>query len=232
MPTLVFDLEAIPDASLGPYESKREDAFPPPPYWQIVSIGCVRLDDAMRVTKIESIDGDEREKLTALIGLIQRHKPRIVTFGGRNYDLPVVTARAIRHGLAFPYRFTRDVSYRYGTDTALDLFELLSDFGATRNAGGLDVWARLCGLPGKMGVKGSDVEAMRAAGEHDRIDTYCLCDALDATGVLLRAELTRGIDRGEYLTAAAAFLAAVDGDKRLSEYGARINRPRLLLEEP
>ena len=58
-----------------------------------------------------------------------------------------------------PWWFSdRNTRYRYSTDGHFDLMDFLADFGAAKNAR-LDVYAKLVGFPGKVGVDGSQVAA-------------------------------------------------------------------------
>ena len=63
----------------------------------------------------------------------------------------------------------------------------------------LDVAARTIGLPGKVFGVGSGVDALFAAGEHEKIDLYCLTDVVQTAFVLGRHLLLRGqMQRSEY----------------------------------
>src|SRR5215468_11433458 len=82
----------------------------------------------------EDGDKDERGTLAALAGYLDAHRDlTIVTWNGRGFDLPVVAARCLRHGVAFPWYYQRrDARYRYSPDGHLDLMDLLADHGATK----------------------------------------------------------------------------------------------------
>jgi len=62
-----------------------------------------------------------------------------------------------------------------------------------RMTGGLHMLATLLQKPGKMDTKGSMVQVLWEAGEHLRIDDYCLCDVLDTYFVHLRLAVLRGL---------------------------------------
>jgi predicted PolB exonuclease-like 3'-5' exonuclease len=79
---------------------------------------------------------------------------------------------------------------RYGRH--LDLFDFLTNSGATRLRGGLDLVARLVGLPGKAGVRGGDVQALWEAGRFDEIHRYCRRDVIETYLVFLHVEHLRG----------------------------------------
>src|SRR5438105_3390986 len=78
-----------------------------------------------------------------------RYKERVklVSFNGRCFDLPLLEMAAFRYGCtAREYYQSRN---RYGGGH-IDVMDWLSNFGALRVNGGLDVLAKLLGKPGKM----------------------------------------------------------------------------------
>ncbi len=125
-------------------------------------------------------------------------QPTLVTFNGRFFDLPVLELAAFRYGIAVPSWFNMTgASYnqprnRYNSNAHLDLQDVISNFGATHVNGGLNLCAQLLGKPGKMDTKGSMVQDLWEAGEHERIDDYCMCDALDTYFVFLRTRVLLG----------------------------------------
>ena len=126
--------------------------MPPPPFNQIVTLGCMLLEDY--VPKRLGIVGERRtegEMLTDFAHWLDAKKPTVVTWNGRGFDMPVITSRALRHGVPMPWWFSdRNTRYRYSTDGHFDLMDFLADFGAAKNAR-LDVYAKLVGFPGQGG---------------------------------------------------------------------------------
>lgn len=125
-------------------------------------------------------------------------RPTFVTFNGRGYDLPVLELNAFRAGLSLQDWFDdsgpsyRQRRNRYNTGSHLDLMEVLSNFGAGRISGGLNVMANMLGKPGKTGIDGSQVQDMYDGGRTEEINRYCRCDVLDTYFVLLRTRVLRG----------------------------------------
>lgn len=125
-------------------------------------------------------------------------RPTLVTFNGRGYDLPVLELAAFRYGLSVPAWFNvearsfEQARNRYNTDAHLDLYDLLSNFGAARLTGGLNLLANLIGKPGKTGVDGSQVQDMYDRGEAEAVNNYCRCDVLDTYFVFLRTRVLLG----------------------------------------
>jgi hypothetical protein len=125
-------------------------------------------------------------------------RPSLVTFNGRGFDLAVLELAAYRYGLPIPAWFRQgaksweDPRNRYSSPCHIDLLDVVSNFGAARVSGGLDLLATLLGKPGKMETKGEMVQDLWTAGEHQRIDDYCMCDCLDTYFVFLRIRLLQG----------------------------------------
>ena len=125
-------------------------------------------------------------------------RPTLVSFNGRSYDIPVLELAAYRYGYSVPAWFNIDArTYeqarnRYNSLAHLDLLDLISNFGASRVSGGLNLLANLIGKPGKSGVDGSQVQGMYEAGKISEINDYCRCDVLDTYFVFLRTRVLLG----------------------------------------
>jgi hypothetical protein len=119
-------------------------------------------------------------------------KPTLVTFNGRTFDVPLLELAAFRYGLSVPGWFDlRSRSFdqrrnRYNLSSHLDLYDVLTNYGATRFHGGLNLAANLLGKPGKMEVQGHMVQDLFDRGQLAEINDYCRCDVLDTYFVFLR----------------------------------------------
>ena len=124
--------------------------------------------------------------------------PTLVSFNGRSFDVPLLELAAFRFGLQVPGWFNLSAKAydqhrnRYNTDAHLDLYDLLTNFGASRFNGGLNLAAQLLGKPGKMDVQGDMVQDLYQQGKLAEIADYCRCDVLDTYFVFLRAEVLVG----------------------------------------
>ena len=226
---LVLDIETIPDPELPRID--ESDRVPPPPYNQIVTLGCLLLEDY--VPKRLGVVGEgkgEADMLGDFAQWLDAKKPTVVTWNGRGFDMPVITSRALRHGISMPWWFQdRNTRYRYSTDGHFDLMDFLADFGATKNAR-LDAYAKLVGFPGKVGVDGSQVAPMVHAGQLEEVNSYCLCDVAQTAAIFLRVELLRGVfDRVRYRELARALLAFFDEQPRLLPVTEKVDRERFVL---
>jgi len=236
---LVMDIETVQDPAL-PWDAAKE-GFPPPPFHEVVAVGALWLEPDLTFQRIgvfgvphEGGEGDEPSEtkvLEAFAQFVGKARPHIVTYNGRRFDMPVLVHRCLRHGVPFGmYYSDRDYRYRFSDLGHIDLADFLTDHGAARMAG-LDVLARSIGLPGKMDVDGSMVQAMHDQGQVAEIRAYCLQDVVQTAFVFLRCELLRGrVDRDGYRHAAAGLWNALSDDERVSEVLERSERERLLLE--
>ena len=85
-----------------------------------------------------------------------------ITFNGRTFDVPFLMVRSAIQGV----RPTKDLmqgryawQQRNNTAVHIDLFDMLTFYGATRRKGGLHLWSRAFGIesPKSGGVSGEDV---------------------------------------------------------------------------
>jgi 3'-5' exonuclease len=236
---LIFDLETVPDYSLYvvPEAQAGTDRPIAPPYAHCpIAIGVLWLDQDYSFKRLgivgeERATQDEATILSDFVSFIDRHRPRLVTYNGRTFDLPVVAMRALHHGLAMPWYYKgRDYRFRYSDEGHLDLCDFLSDHGASRYIS-LNAAARLIGLPGKMGVDGSQVETLYRSGQIQTIRHYCLTDVVQTTFLFLRFQLLQGsLALSRYKEVATGLLEALMADGRTVELLDLIDRPRLLLE--
>jgi len=229
---LVLDIETIPDAERW---QPPESPAPFPPTWahRIVVIGCLWLDHGYRLKRFGVIGdtdgGTERGLLEDFSRFVGRARPVLVTYNGRSFDLPVIALRSLCHGVSLGWYYReRNVRYRYSEEGHLDLCDWLADHGATRS-GSLDAVARLIGLPGKVGVDGSQVEGLYRAGQLAAIQRYCLAVVAQTALLFLRFRLLQGmLNVDQYQQATAALLDAFAADGRVGEVLDGTNREHLL----
>ncbi len=182
------------------------NAFPRQPFHKVVAISFLEAEiDADGMHEVyflkELRSGgeagfDEAQLLQGFFQYFERLKPRLVSFNGRGFDLPVLKYRAMVHGIASPWLHQagdkwNSYSSRYSMDWHCDLIEQLSDFGASARVKLAEVCA-VFGFPGKFGVDGSKVAEMIDAGEVQAVRDYCETDVLNTYLVYLRFMLHRG----------------------------------------
>jgi predicted PolB exonuclease-like 3'-5' exonuclease len=229
---LVLDIETVLDAELPIVQAADTERLPAPPHHRVVVIGAMMLDAAYEVKRIGIVSEakDEAGMLADFAKLLEERRPCLVTFNGRSFDLPVIATRCLRYGIPLRHYYrSRDVRYRFNADGHMDLMDYVADFGAAK-ASRLDVIAKLCGMPGKVGVEGKDVGPLVHAGRLQEVRNYCLCDVAQTAGVFLRVQLLRGeLEREEYLRAMQGLLTLIKTDERLSPVAQALNEQRLLL---
>src|SRR5438067_1795506 len=117
------------------------------------------------------------------------YKAKLVTFNGRAFDMPLLELAAFRYGFSARDYFQNS---RNRFNGPIDLCDWLTNFGACRMVGGLDLLAKLLGKPGKMEVSGDQVYQMHLDGKLQEVNDYCLCDTLDTYFVFLRTRILTG----------------------------------------
>jgi 3'-5' exonuclease len=234
---LVLDIETVPDPELYvPPDSAAGTGSPapfPPLYChQPVVLGALWLDEAYRFRRLGVVgEGkDERGMLEDFSQFVGRYQPDLVTYNGRSFDLPVLALRALRHGVPMSWYYQGRLRNRYSEEGHIDLCDMLSDHGAARSMS-LDALARLIGLPGKVGVDGSQVEGLYRDGQLPAIKAYCLADVAQTTLLFLRFRLLQGaLAPVEYRRLAADLMDNLRSDRRIHELVRQIDGDRLLLE--
>lgn len=197
-PMLVFDTETVPDADMARRVLARPDlvddealalvaparmpdqahGFPKPLYHRVVAISVLVVDASGHVPFFQALapGGSEAELLQAFWEGLARQagRSRLVSFNGRGFDIPVLTQRALHHGVSPAAWWQGDYAPRF-QNGHVDLMDLLANFGAAQ-APSQHEMATLFGLPGKLGVDGGDVLQLWQLGERRRIEAYCSCD--------------------------------------------------------
>jgi 3'-5' exonuclease len=131
----------------------------------------------------------------------------LVSFNGRGFDLPVLELAALRCGISAPSYFGREDSprSRHSPERHLDLYDYLTNYGASRLHGGMDLLLKMLGLPGKREMNGAMVQEYFEAGRLDEIHRYCRGDVIQTYFLFLRIELMRGrIGEATYRAALAS----------------------------
>lgn len=229
---LVLDIETVPDQALWtPPDGAPAGTFPPLYGHKPVVLGVLWLDEFYRFKKLGVVgEGkDEPGMLEDFSAFVSRYHPDIITYNGRSFDLPVIALRSLRHGVPMSWYYQGRVRNRYSEEGHLDLCDMLSDHGAARSMS-LDAMARLIGLPGKVGVDGSQVEGLFAAGALEEIKNYCLADVAQTALLFLRFRLLQGaLEAPQYRQAATDLMDALRADGRLGQLMSAIDGDRLLL---
>jgi len=169
---------------------------------RVLVISCV-FRNAKGVTVQSFVDrsGDEEGAvIQTFFEKIEKHQPQLVSWNGGGFDLPVLHYRGLRHGIVADkywdlgeddreYKWNNYIS-RYHT-RHLDLMDLLALYQPRANAP-LDAMAKLCGLPGKLGMDGSQVYPAYLDGKLEDIRRYCETDVMNTYLLYCRFQKMRG----------------------------------------
>ena len=237
-PILVFDIETIPDVDglrrvwdLAPEVSeqgvvdlvsqRRRQAtgsdFMPHYLQRVVAISCVlRSNDGIRVWSLGSAQDSERDIVARFFDGIEKYTPQLVSWNGSGFDLPVLHYRSLFHAIpGCCYWDTGDNNKDFKWNNYLsrfharhtDLMDVLAGY-QNRAFAPLDEIAQLCGLPGKLGMDGSQVYEAWKRGEIGAIRDYCETDVANTFLLYQRFQLIRGaLDRAAYDQEVALFRA-------------------------
>ncbi|WP_435103744.1 3'-5' exonuclease [Arhodomonas sp. AD133] len=177
----------------------------------VISVAA-RIGDKFRVFSIGDAETGEGEVIQRFFDGLDRYVPRLVSWNGSGFDLPVLHYRGMIHGVSAPRYFEsgdNDQAFRFNNylnrfhERHTDLMDVLAGYQPRANAP-LDEMASLCGFPGKMGMSGAKVRECIEAGDYEAVRNYCETDVLNTYLLYLRFELLRGrLDRTGYDEACA-----------------------------
>ena len=220
-PILVFDIETVPDAETGrallglhglddaaviqAMAAQRLQArgtdFQPAHLHRVVGISiALRRNDEFKVLSLGTEQDVEAELVRQFFGGVEKYHPVLVSWNGSGFDLPVLHYRALKHGIAAPkYWDTGQLDREAKWDNYIgryqfrhtDLMDVLALYQA-RSYAPLHEMAVLLGLPGKLGMDGSQVASAFQAGKIAEIRAYCETDVLNTYLIYLRFLLMRG----------------------------------------
>ena len=213
---LVLDTESVPDGRLlgkvkypgeplGPDEAVRRaqatardqswngSDFLPVTFHYPVAVCVIRVAADFSLQALTCLDAPQyrpREIVRKFWQGLTNYRAKLVTFNGRCFDMPLLELAAFRYGCS-AHDYFYNSRNRFGGNH-IDLLDWLSNYGACRLAGGLDLLSKLLGKPGKMEVSGDQVYELYRAGRLQEINDYCLFDTLDTYFVFLRTRVLLG----------------------------------------
>jgi predicted PolB exonuclease-like 3'-5' exonuclease len=221
-PILVFDIETIPDvaglrklwelsdavsddAVVELVSQRRRQAtgndFFPTHLQRVVAISCALRDrDSVKVWSLGTREDGERDLVKRFFDGIDKYVPQLVSWNGAGFDLPVLHYRALFHGVPAccywdlgddnkDFKWNNYISRFHTRHT--DLMDLLAGY-QNRAWAPLNEIAVLSGLPGKLGMDGSQVWPAYKRGEIDAIRNYCETDVANTYLLYLRFQMMRG----------------------------------------
>ncbi len=244
----VFDCETVPDVELvksefqisgSDYdvsnkafqiqEEKSGYSFLPIPFHQVVAISAVICDDYGKFEKVNSINGNnEKEMIKNFLDFIDKKQPKLVSFNGRAFDMPMLMIRAMKYNLSCLAYFEKEnielnknkwdnYRSRYSDRFHVDLMDHIGEFGAVRGLK-LDLLCKMAGLPGKYDVHGDEVTELYYNNEIEKIKEYCESDVLNTYWLYLKYELLKGLmSKEDYMDNLFGFAEKLNGKKSYTE---------------
>jgi predicted PolB exonuclease-like 3'-5' exonuclease len=226
---LIIDTESVPDGRLlrlvkypelslsddeaidKAQQEARENSytgsdFLPVTFQLPVSVCVARVGRDFSLERITCLDAPHyrpKEIVCQFWAGLEKHHAKLVTFNGRGFDMPLLELAGYRYACPALSYFQKSRNRYSG---AIDLLEWFTNFGAYRMNGGLNLLAKMLGLPGKMNVTGDQVLKLYRERRLQEINDYCMCDTLDTYFVFLRTRVMMGelsFEREVELVAAA-----------------------------
>jgi predicted PolB exonuclease-like 3'-5' exonuclease len=219
---VIFDIETIPDGkliadtrypdlNLTPDEavlrfqdetrasSSSGSDFVPLTYHLPVAVCALKVGPDFRIQSLKCLDCPQyrTEEIVRLFWKgVDHHRACLVSFNGRAFDVPVLELAAFRQGLSIGWHFNGDGQargprHRFG-DYHIDLLDFFTNYNAIKLHGGLNLLAKMIGLPGKVEMHGSDVYEMIRRGNQQTVNEYCTFDVLDTYFIFLRTRVLLG----------------------------------------
>lgn len=170
-----------------------KNSFPRQPFHKVVAISFLEAEiirdekgEKYILNEIRSggnINSSEEDLIKGFFSHLKKQPPRLVSFNGKTFDLPVLKYRAIKYGISAPWLYKmgdkwNNYSQRYSLDWHCDLIDAFSDFGASSRVK-MNELCVLLGLPGKIDIDGSGVNDLFDAGKIEEIRNYCETDVIN-----------------------------------------------------
>lgn len=170
------------------------NSFVRQPFHQVVAISfaeCIieYLSDGTETYHLEEIrsggtvESSEYDLIAGFFSKFNHTRPRLVSFNGKYFDLPVLKYRAMKHGVSAKFLFKggdkwNNYHSRYALDWHCDLIDAFSDYGASARVKMSEISA-LFGIPCKTSVDGSMVQQLFSDGKFIEIRNYCEEDVVN-----------------------------------------------------
>lgn len=171
-----------------------KNSFLRQPFHQVISISFLEAEivrdfnggEFYKIIDLRS-GGDllasEADLVKGFFSHLKKNLSRLVSFNGKNFDMPVLKYAAMKHEVEAAWLYKtgdkwNNYNQRYSLDWHCDLAEAFSDFGASAKVKMNELCAAF-GLPGKIGVDGSQVMGMFDEGRLQEIRDYCETDVIN-----------------------------------------------------
>ena len=148
---------------------------------QVIFIADDFESNTRDVTGVDFMPVMDEVELLNQFWSVARHYDKVVTFNGRQFDIPFLYLRSAQ--LDVPITRKNWLGYRFATEPHCDLAEQLTFYNVSGRSGAarrfnLDFYCRIFGVdsPKSHGVTGMDVNQLREEERYGEIAEYCLRD--------------------------------------------------------
>jgi predicted PolB exonuclease-like 3'-5' exonuclease len=189
-------------------EKHNGNPFLRQPFWNIVCLSYVlvkiikngdgtEFHEIVDVNSISSFKSSEKALLEKFWSLFNKYKPKLVTWNGANFDVPVLKYRSMKYGISCSFFFQHGGKWdgyqsKYSAIN-IDLMLLLSDYGSSAKLKLSEICCMLA-IPCKLGDnEGSKVSEFYDAQKYTEIREYCETDVLATYLVFARYCILSGV---------------------------------------
>ncbi len=148
---------------------------------QVIFIADDFESNSRNVGGVEFVPVMDEEELIAQFWEVAKHYDKVVTFNGRQFDIPFLYLRSAQ--LDVPISKKNWLGYRFATEPHCDLAEQLTFYNVSGRDGAarrfnLDFYCRVFGIesPKSHGVTGMDVNQLMKEENYEAIAEYCVRD--------------------------------------------------------
>lgn len=184
-----------------------KNSFLRQPFHKVVAISFLEANiirhpdgtESYELTDLRSggkIDDEEEVLIRGFFAHLGKRCPRLVSFNGRTFDLPVLKYRAMKYGISAPWLFNsgdkwENYNKKWSLEWHCDLIDAYSDFGSSARIK-MNEACSIFDFPGKVGIDGGDVFSMYLNQKQLEIRQYCETDVINTYLLYLRYHLFCG----------------------------------------
>ncbi len=188
-------------------EKHNGNAFLRQPFWNIVCLSYVlvkivpngnnsEFHEIVDINSVSSFKSSEKALLEKFWSVFNKYKPKLITWNGANFDIPVLKYRSMKYGIScsffFQYGGKWDGYQSKYSPINVDLMLLLSDYGNSAKLKLSEICCMLA-IPCKLGDnEGSKVSELYDTQKYTEIREYCETDVLATYLVFARYCILNG----------------------------------------
>ncbi len=182
------------EEELTRYHEQYNNTFPRQPFWKIACLSYVEADiiknksgieyDVKNIKSAGEVNSSEEELIRGFCDYCEKKSPRLVTFNGKTFDIPVLKYRMMKYEMPMQWFYKKTgTDPKWMKETYADKWgdrynlDLIDFFKAP--SGGIKM-SEVCSvfkIPIKIDGNGSGVSGLYKEGKLDEIRNYCEQDA-------------------------------------------------------